>query len=213
MAQSEVDLARAETESVAHQFRQQVEDIRVQEQFQSSKAASLLRAKEQELANALAKAEELRLEVIQHSKSSEQSRRQREGAEAAKATLTNELVAEREVRLASHAQNAALEQNFRTVQEAALELREQEAEASMVATEALEQTRAKAHEYLQRYKEQSHTHQQLLQRTRKLAAEETARRANAERQTTLLTEEAARRDKEQQEYRDSQSELIRALQE
>ena len=55
LVRSEVDVARAEAQSVASNFSQRFDDLRALAQIQSTEADSLVRDKERELADSMAK--------------------------------------------------------------------------------------------------------------------------------------------------------------
>ena len=65
LEQSEVSLAKAQTHDVATQLHQQMSLLQAEAQEETAKGSTALRAQEQELAGAPAKAEQLRLEVLQ----------------------------------------------------------------------------------------------------------------------------------------------------
>ena len=133
------------------------------------------------------------MEVLRHSKSSEISRKQLDASLVANAALTDELAETRDSQLRIEAQASTALHDRHVSHEAALGAREQEAEASRVAAEVLERQRAKALEDQTRYRELETQHQQLLVQTRKKAAEETARRASAERRVKEMSDEMSRR--------------------
>ena len=160
------------------------------------------------------------LEVLHHSKSSELSRKQLDASTAARVALTDELAEQREIELHAVAQTSSAMHDTHVAQEAVLGVKEREAEASSVAAEALERQRAKAQEDQHRFRELEAQHQQLLDRTRKKAAEETARRASAERKVKEMSDEISRRkeadSKREQEaidYKTAQDEQFLALEE
>ena len=114
-----VSAAQAQTHSIASQFHEQVSLVRANANDDMSKAQQALREKEHEAAKALAKAEQMRLEALQYSKSLELSRKQAANAEAAQQAVSRELALERERNHAKGLGNEALEEELRTAQHAA----------------------------------------------------------------------------------------------